>query len=129
MLKSENQLKITGGYYITSQTYVRYVGTAKWSGCENPVRYAGTLLRRLHPRHLRTYLHANAAGCGAEGGRIPTAESAIRATVEHTVNMLSGGNNQYEENKQDPNAVAPGATTASGEIHVRPAWARFKWGG
>ncbi len=63
--------------------YVRHAGAAKWSGCENPVRYAGTLFRRLYPGHLWTHLHPNVAGCGAEGWRVFAAESAIGITAGH----------------------------------------------
>ncbi len=71
--------------------YVRYAGTAKRCGCENPVRHAGALFRRIYPGHLWTHLHPNATGRGTEGGRIPAAESAIETTARHIGWLLPDG--------------------------------------
>ena len=48
--------------------HVRYAGTSEWSGHQDGVRDAGTLLNRLHPGHLRTRHHGGPEGSGQDHG-------------------------------------------------------------
>ena len=64
--------------------YVRNPGPPEWRGCEDPVGPAWALFRRLHPRHLRSHFHPDAAGCGSEGRWIPEDEYVRdRRTVKY----------------------------------------------
>ena len=54
----------------TVRAHLRHPGSAKRSGCENRVRNAGALQRRVYPGHLRPCDHLGpAAGGGSHGTR------------------------------------------------------------
>ena len=49
-------------------THLRYPGAAKRGGCENRVRDAGPLLRRVYPGHLRPYHQRSTETGSADDG-------------------------------------------------------------
>ena len=54
--------------YYTVRAHLRHPGPTKRGGCENGVRDAGPLLRRIHPGHLRPYHQRSTETGSADDG-------------------------------------------------------------
>ena len=70
ILKSGEAGRTAKGQVPRFEAHFRNPGPAKRSGCENRLRHAGPLPRRVHPGHLRPCDHLGpAAGGGGHGTR------------------------------------------------------------
>ena len=63
--------------YYAIRAHILGAGPAKRRRCENPLRYAGSLLGGLHSGHLRPRHHLHAEAGGECGGEFPLQRSLI----------------------------------------------------